>query len=150
VIKKLKIIILITTLCSVMHAVSEEGDDELQALLQNFSTGGDSADAYEQQQQQPASQVNTPDACADAACAFASVSRTWLAWCTAGIAVQRPAAHSGVCQLSGVRQGASCHVQRQQAHALMVLWLHARTAQATALYMYTCPAVRMHRCCSAH
>ena len=114
-----------------MPAVSEEGDDELQALLQNFSTGGDSADAYEQQQ--PASQVNTPDACADAAGAFNSVSRTWWAWCAVGSAVQQPAAHSSVCQLSGVRQGASCHVQRQQARALLVVRLHAHTAQATAL-----------------
>jgi hypothetical protein len=47
--------------------VSEEGDDELQALLQNFSTGGDSADAYEQQQQQP-SQVRA----GSLECAFAA------------------------------------------------------------------------------
>lgn len=38
-------LLLLLLLCP---AVSEEGDDELQALLQNFSTGADSADGYEQ------------------------------------------------------------------------------------------------------
>lgn len=42
-------------------AVSEDGEDELQVLLQQYSTGADSADGCEQQQllQQPSQQVGS-------------------------------------------------------------------------------------------